>query len=96
MTTVKEEKKLNKLSIDIFVPLDTCSCVYESFIQRVFTILLDYMDKITFQTKSLHSEEARKLGLLENCVVLDGKKIITNSFFLKKEIPKLLKEKNLI
>jgi len=96
MTTVKEKSKINKLTVDIFVPLDTCSCVYESFIQRIFTVLLEYIDKITFQTKSLHSEEARKLGLIENCVVLDGNQVITNSFSLKKEIPKLLKEKNII
>lgn len=96
MTTTNENQDKNKITIDVFVPLNTCSCVYESFIQRVFNVLLDYMKLISYQTKSLDSEEARQLGLMENSIVVDGIKIFTSAFDLKKELPKLLKEKNLI
>ncbi|MHA1386423.1 MAG: hypothetical protein ACTSR3_21950 [Candidatus Helarchaeota archaeon] len=93
--TEKKENS-NKLSVDIFVPLDACACMYESFINRVFNVLMEYMRHIEFQTKSLNSDEAKKMGLSGNCVVLDGNKIVSNTFLLKKEIPKLLKEKGII
>jgi hypothetical protein len=95
MSTTKEDKISKKISVDIFVPLNQCACVYESYIQRVFSVLFEYLDYISFQTKSLDSDEARNLGLTENCVVLDGEKIVTTSFTLKREIPKMLKEKNM-
>lgn len=93
---VKEMEKNEKLDVDIFVPLNACACTYEAFINRVFAVLMDYTKYINFQTKSIHSDEAHKLNLNSNCVVLDGNRVISNTFLLKKELPKILKEKGLI
>jgi len=62
----------------------------------VFKLITPYNKFITFDTKNLDSEEARRLNLHANCVVLDGKEIVTTSFALKKKLPDLLKAKGLI
>jgi hypothetical protein len=42
------------------------------------------------------NKEVRQLNLLNNCIVIDRVKIFRSSFTLKKELPKILKEKGLI
>ena len=86
----------NKLQVDIFVPLETCACTYENFIDRIFRVLTEYLNYIDFETKSLNSEEAKQLKLFDNCVVIEENQIITSSFKLKQELPVILKEKNLL
>jgi hypothetical protein len=86
----------NKLQLDIFVPLNECSCMYEHFINRIFSVIMEYIQFVDFKTKSLDSDEARALNLHENCVVLEKTKIIIESFKLKDEIAKLLKERGLL
>jgi hypothetical protein len=86
----------NKLSVDVFVPLNACECVWSQFMNLVFSALAPYMKHIKFETKNLDSEEARKLNLTGNCVMIDGKKKFITSFALKKELPELLKEKGLL
>jgi len=86
----------NKLSVDVFVPLNACECVWSQFMNLVFSTLAPYMKHIKFETKNLDSEEARKLNLTGNCVIIDGKKKFITSFALKKELPELLKEKGLL
>jgi len=81
--------------MDIFVPLNSCSCMYEHFINRVFSDIMEYMQFIDFTTKSLDSEEAQKLNLHENCVVLENRKILTETYKLKDEIATLLSERGL-
>ncbi|MHA1251142.1 MAG: hypothetical protein ACTSRP_14215 [Candidatus Helarchaeota archaeon] len=82
-----------KLKVDIYVPLNECACMYEHFINSVFSILIEYMKYIEFETKSLDSEEAKKLNLHGNCVVLEGSKIISSPYQLKREISKFIKNK---
>ena len=89
--TKEKETPQNKLQVDIFVPLNECSCMYEHFINRVFSVIMEYIQFVDFKTKSLDSDEARALNLHENCVVLEKTKIIVESFKLKDEIAKLLK-----
>jgi len=86
----------NKLYVDVFVPLNACECVWSQFMNLVFSTLAPYMKHIKFETKNLDSEEARKLNLTGNCVIIDGKKKFITSFALKKELPELLKEKGLL
>lgn len=86
----------NKLKVEIFVPLNVCACNWEQFMNLVFNVITPYNKVITFETKNLDSEEARRLNLHGNSVVLDGKDIITTSFALKKKLPDLLKAKGLI
>jgi len=94
--SVRSGEAKQKLKVDIFVPLNACACMYEHFINQVFSTMMEYVRLIDFETKSLNSEEARKLNLHENCVVIDGKKIITSPILLKKELRAALKEKYLI
>ena len=91
-----ELRDANKLYVDVFVPLNACECVWSQFMNLVFSTLAPYMKHIKFETKNLDSEEARKLNLTGNCVIIDGKKKFITSFALKKELPILLKEKGLL
>jgi len=86
----------NKLSVDVYVPLNACECVWSQFMNLVFSALSPYMKHIRFETKDLDSDEARKLNLNGNCVVVDGTKKYITSFALKKDLPILLKEKGLL
>ncbi|MHA1196813.1 MAG: hypothetical protein ACTSRH_13070 [Promethearchaeota archaeon] len=97
MTNVsKEIAKKDKVKIDIYVPLNVCACQWERFMNLVFNVLMKYKDYIKFETKNLDSEEARKLNLRGNSIVVDGSKIFTTSFALKQKLPEILKEKGLI
>ena len=90
-------KKDNRtLQVDIYVPLDACSCVWEKFMNRIFMVLTPHIKHIDHETKNLNSDEARRLNISSSCVVIDGKKKIPSSFLLEKELPKLLKAQGLI
>lgn len=89
-------KTNNKLKVDIYVPLNVCACQWEKFMELVFTVLTEYRDYVNFETKNLESEEARKLDLHGNSVVVDGQKIFTTSYMLKKQLPEILKEKGIL
>ena len=89
-------KDPNKLSVDVYVPLNACECVWSQFMNLVFSALSPYMKHIKFETKNLDSDDARKLNLNGNCVVVDGTKKYITSFALKKDLPALLREKGLL
>ena len=91
-----ELRDADKLYVDVFIPLNACECVWSQFMNLVFSALAPYMKNIKFETKNLDSEEARKLNLTGNCVIVDGKKKFITSFALKKELPELLKAKGLL
>ena len=96
MSNLKEEKaQTEKLKVDIYVPLNVCSCQWEQFLNLIFNALTKYTRFINFETKNLDSEEARKLNLHGNCVVVDNKKIFTTSYDLKQNLPEILIEKGL-
>lgn len=90
---MNEEKTDGKLKVDIYVPLNACACEWDKFMNRVFEVLTPYINHINYDTKNLNSEEARLLNLHGNCVVVDGGIKFTSSFALKKELPKILREK---
>jgi len=85
-----------KLQVDIFVPLDMCSCVWDKYMNRTFEILTPYIKYINFNTKNTNSEEARKLNIYENCVVIDGKIKFASSYVLNEQLPEILKQKGLL
>ncbi len=91
-----KSKENDKLLVDIYVPLNACACEWSNFMDRIFAVLTPYIKFIEYETKSLNSEEARNLNLRGNCVIIDGEKKFTTSVALKRELPKLLKEKGLI
>ncbi len=92
----KEEKSTEKLKVDIYIPLETCSCEWVQFMNLIFSTLTPYMRHIKHETKSLNSEEAGALNLTSNCVIIDGKHKYTTSYELKKDLPSFLKEKGLL
>ena len=96
MSSSEQNMMDNKLQVDIYVPLNVCACQWQNFMNLVFQVLTEYSKYIKFETKNLDSEEARKLNLHGNSIVIDGKEIVTSSFALKKKLPIILKEKGLI
>ena len=86
----------DKLKIDIYVPLDACSCEWSQFMNLMFMAITPYMKHIKHETKSINSEEARKLQIRNKCVIVDGEKQYTTSHALKRDLPKILKEKGLL
>ena len=96
MIKINKEIELNKLKVDIYVPLDACACEWDKFMNRVFVELTPYIKHIDYDTKNLNSEEARQLNLYNSSIVVDGEKKFSSSFTLKKELPKILKAKGLI
>jgi arsenite methyltransferase len=93
---VIKSKENNNLLVDIYVPLNACACEWSQFMDRIFAVLTPYIKYIKYETKSLNSEEARNLNLRGNCVIIDGEKKFKTSVALKRELPKLLKEKGII
>ena len=96
---VQQENELQKeikLKVDIYVPLNVCACQWEQFMNLVFQVITPYNEYISYETKNLDSEEARRLNLLGNSVVIDGNEIIRTSFVLKKKLPEILMAKGLI
>jgi hypothetical protein len=83
-----------KVKVDIFVPLDSCACNWEGFMDSIFRVIAEYRDIIDFETKNLNSQEAHSLNLNSNCVVIDKEHIIRSPYIFKKKMPKILKEKH--
>ncbi|GAG57024.1 unnamed protein product [marine sediment metagenome] len=90
------EENNGKLKVDIYVPLDACTCEWDKFMNRIFVELTPYIKHIDYDTKNLNSVEARNLNLHNKCIVVDGEKKFPSSFTLKRELPRLLKAKGLI
>jgi len=86
----------NKLNVDVFVPLNACACEWSQFMNQIFTVLTPYIKYIKHEIKSLNSAEAKDLNLRSNCVLIDGVKKYMSAFALKRDLPKLLKEKKLM
>jgi len=89
----KKLKNPDKLRVDIYVPLDSCACVWDQFMNRMFSVLTPYIRYINQQTKSINSEEARKLKIYKNCVVIENKEVFTKSFSLKRRLEELFQDK---
>ena len=100
MLKIENKEEINenneKLKVDIYVPLNICACQWENFMNLVFQVITPYNKYILYDTKNLDSEEARRLNLHGNSVVIDGDEIVTTSFVLKKKLPEILKAKGLI
>jgi len=93
---MSKEENNGKLKVDIYVPLDACTCEWDKFMNRTFIELTPYMKYIDYDTKNLNSKEVRNLNIRNKCIVIDGEKRFSSSLTLKRELPKLLKTKGLI
>ncbi|MFW9784726.1 MAG: hypothetical protein ACFFFB_20775 [Candidatus Heimdallarchaeota archaeon] len=96
MSNVKQPIADNKIQIDIYVPLNVCACQWESFMNRIFQVLMKYNKYVKFETKNLDSNEARNLNLRGNCVVINRRDVVTSSFALKRKLSEILKERGMI
>jgi hypothetical protein len=96
MGKMSDTQKKGKLKVDIYVPLDACACEWDKFMNRAFMELTPYINHIDYDTKNLNSEEARELNLHSKCIVVDKEKKFSSAFLLKKELPKILHQKDLI
>ena len=47
----KSNENSEKLKVDIFVPLNVCTCNWEQFMNLVFKVITPYTKYITFDTK---------------------------------------------
>ncbi|MFX1525714.1 MAG: hypothetical protein ACFFCC_19580, partial [Promethearchaeota archaeon] len=81
---------------DIYVPLNVCACQWESFMNRIFQVLMKYNKYVKFETKNLDSDEARNLNLHGNCVVINKRDVVTSSFALKRKLSEILMERGMI
>lgn len=88
--------KADKLKVEIYVPLGTCACNWDQFMNKTFEVLTPYIKYIDHSTKDYQSEEAHKQGIYGNCILIEGKYRFTSSHLLKKRLPELLKEKGLL
>jgi len=88
--------KSDKLKLDVYVPLDTCSCMWDGYMNRVFEVMTPYINLINFNTKSVNSDEAKSKNIYGNCVLIEDKHKLSSSCALKKRLPELLKEKGLL
>ena len=89
-------EEYKKLKLDIYVPLQECACQWENFMNRVFEIISPYIQYINHDTKSLHSEKAKKMNLFQKCVIIDGERKISSVYSLKTELPRILEERGLL
>ncbi|MBN1803145.1 MAG: hypothetical protein JW891_16665 [Candidatus Lokiarchaeota archaeon] len=96
VSTIIQDIPTDKLKVDIYVPLEACSCVWSQFMNLVFSALTPYIKHIQHETKSLSSEEARKLNLRGNSIVVDGEKIYSSPYDFKQDLPVLLNGKGLL
>jgi hypothetical protein len=78
-----------KLAIEIFVPLSTCACVYQQFLDRVFEILHPYKHLINFQVKNGAGADADKYEIYQNTVVINGKEKFTRILDLESYLAKI-------
>ncbi len=66
-----------KLNLEIFVPLSTCGCVYQQFLDRVFEIIHPFKHLITFQVKDGAGPVADKYEIFQSTVVVNGTESFT-------------------
>ncbi|OLS14025.1 MAG: hypothetical protein RBG13Loki_2340 [Promethearchaeota archaeon CR_4] len=78
-----------KIHLEIFVPLSTCACVYQQFLDQIFAVLHPYKHCITFQVKNGASPEADKYEIFQNTVVVNGGEKFTRATELETYLRKI-------
>jgi hypothetical protein len=71
-----------KVKIEVFVPTDACACSWQSFMDKVWSVVLKFKDHIDFQVKQAFSDEALKYDLRSSkAVVVNGNMKMTEYTF---------------
>nr|MDO8110930.1 hypothetical protein [Candidatus Sigynarchaeota archaeon] len=82
-----QQKK--KLKVDIYVPMSTCTCEWQGFVDQVFEVLTPYIKEIEFDTKDSASPEAKARKLPSHCIVI-GEYVLASASELKDKLPTML------
>jgi hypothetical protein len=62
-----------KVKVEVFIPTGACACTWQSFMDKVWAIVLKFKDYVDFQVKPAFSDEALKYGLTSTkAVVVNG------------------------
>ena len=80
-----------KLSLEIFVPLSTCACVYQQFLDRIFEVIHPFKHLITFQVKNGAGPDGDKYEIYQNTVVVNGTEKFTRATDLESYLTRVFK-----
>ncbi|WXG46821.1 MAG: hypothetical protein WED05_09220 [Candidatus Atabeyarchaeum deiterrae] len=59
-----------KVKVEVFVPTGACACSWQSFMDKVWSVVLKFKDQVDFQVKQAFSDEALKYGLTSTKAVV--------------------------
>lgn len=62
----------------MFVPLGSCGCAFQHYLDAVFEVLLPYKKLVKFEVKDSLGPEARKYELRGNAIVVDGTHVFSS------------------
>ncbi len=79
-----------KLTLEIFVQLSSCACVYQQFLDRIMEIIFPYKHLLTFQVKNGAGPEGDKYEIFQPTVVVNGKEKFTRTTDLEDYLAKIL------
>jgi hypothetical protein len=66
-----QEITSKKYKITVFVPLSTCACNFERFLNRTFEIMIPFRDKIEFEVKDIAGPERAEFNIHTDTVVVE-------------------------
>jgi hypothetical protein len=84
--------KKNKLKVEAFFPFSSCACAYAPFMERITRVTAKFKDSVELQMKSTSSKEARKYGVQNSCIIVDGV-IRLSGAFSEKELEDAIAER---
>jgi len=61
-----------KVKVEIFFPFGLCACAYAPLMEKVGRVTSRFKSSVDVQMKSSTSKEARKNGVQDPCVIVDG------------------------
>lgn len=62
-----------KVKVEVFIPTGSCACMWQSFMDKLWSVVLEFKDRIDFEVKPAFSDAALKYGLRSTkAVVVNG------------------------
>ena len=70
------------MKVTVFVPLDSCTCCYDDYLERFTKIIMPYKERVEFEVKNGAGPEGDKYDIVTSTVVLEnGRKFTKLSDF---------------
>ncbi len=70
------------MRVTVFVPLDSCSCCYDDFLDKFTKIIMPFKQHVEFEVKNGAGPEGDKHDIITNTVMLEnGRKFTKLSEF---------------